>query len=179
MSDMFKRIDVKSNKPAKPGKLYTPTELAKSGTEHGNQEAIFSWANIASEYGYILAQDDRMYTDSKFVELQSKPHYNPFVDLKLMYAIPNQIPNAVVAARMKAEGVKSGVPDIFLPVARYGKHGLYIELKRNKNVDKKMAKGRIAANQSAYALALIEHGYQVELCYGWEEARDVLIRYML
>jgi hypothetical protein len=179
MDKMFELINTKSNKPVKPGKLYTPDELASSGNESGAQRALFLWANIASEYGYVLAQDDRIYTNPDFVTLQSKPHYNPFVGLKLMYAIPNQIPNPVVAARMKAEGVKSGVPDIFLPVARYGKYGLYIELKRQKSLDKKKAKGVISTNQTAYALALIEHGYQVEISYGWEAARDVLIRYML
>ena len=34
---------------------------------------------------------------------------------------------------MKRQGVKAGVPDICLPVARNGYHGLYIELKAGKN----------------------------------------------
>ena len=55
-----------------------------------------------------------------------------YPELELMYAIPNggkrHIHTAVV---LKQTGVKSGVPDIFLPVRR-GKHGLFIEMKRKK-----------------------------------------------
>lgn len=48
-------------------------------------------------------------------------------ELKLMHAIPNGGKRDIrVALKLKEEGVKPGVPDIFLPLSRGGKHGLYI-----------------------------------------------------
>ena len=49
-------------------------------------------------------------------------------ELKMLYAIPNGgARNAITGALLKAEGVKPGVPDLCLPVARGKYHGLYIE----------------------------------------------------
>lgn len=54
-------------------------------------------------------------------------------ELRLMYHIPNGgLRNKPVAVRLTAQGVRRGVPDICLPVARHGFHSLYIELKRPK-----------------------------------------------
>ena len=48
----------------------------------------------------------------------------------LIYAIPNGGQrNVIVASKLKAEGVLSGVPDLHIPIAKKGFHGLYIELK--------------------------------------------------
>ena len=57
----------------------------------------------------------------------------PGVDL--IYAIPNGgSRNKIEAAHLKRQGVKAGVPDLFLPVARQGKHGLYIEILKEKTM---------------------------------------------
>lgn len=54
-----------------------------------------------------------------------------YPELHLMYHIPNGgARSKPEAARFKAMGVKKGVPDIHLPVARGQHHSLYIELKR-------------------------------------------------
>lgn len=51
-------------------------------------------------------------------------------ELKLLHAIPNGGKRyKATAVRLKKEGVRSGVPDVFLPVARHDKHGLYVEMK--------------------------------------------------
>ena len=51
--------------------------------------------------------------------------------LTLMYHIPNEGKRSrATGGRLRAEGLKAGVPDICLPVACGGCHGLYIELKR-------------------------------------------------
>lgn len=93
-------------------------------------------------------------------------------DLDLMYAIPNGGHRDIrVAVKLKAEGVKAGVPDICLPVARGGKHGLYIELKRRKY-------GRLDSDQAKWLEALMREGYACAVCFGWEEARDVIEDYL-
>lgn len=72
---------------------------------------------------------------------------------------------------MKAAGVKPGVPDMFLPVAREGCHGLYIELKRRDG-------GRVSTEQTAWMEALARQGYKTALCHGWDAAREEIQRYL-
>lgn len=93
-------------------------------------------------------------------------------ELKLLHAIPNGGKRSKSeAARMKAAGVKAGVPDMFLPVARGGSHGLYIELKRIKG-------GRVSAEQLAWMEELTREGYTCAACHGWEEARKTILDYL-
>ena len=90
----------------------------------------------------------------------------------LLYAIPNGGKRDIrTAAMLKAEGVKPGVPDIFLPVPRGGKHGLYIELKRRRG-------GTVSREQEAWMRALAEQGYMCALCHGAEAAKNEILAYM-
>lgn len=63
------------------------------------------------------------------------------------------------------------VPDMFLPVAREGCHGLYIELKRRDG-------GRVSPEQTAWMDALARQGYKTALCHGWDAAREEIQRYL-
>lgn len=93
-------------------------------------------------------------------------------ELALLYHIPNGgSRNEVEAMHLRRQGVKSGVPDLCLPVSRCGCHGLYIELKRRQG-------GRISQNQSAWLVALNTQGYAAKVCYGWEDARETLESYL-
>lgn len=95
-----------------------------------------------------------------------------YPELRLCYHCPNGgSRNAIEAARLKAQGVKAGVPDIFLPCARGEWHGLYIELKRRKG-------GRVSEEQREMIRLLIEQKYKAVVCYGWEEAKTVIVEYM-
>lgn len=90
----------------------------------------------------------------------------------LLLAIPNGgLRSKAVAAKLKAEGVRPGVPDLFLPVARGREHGLWIEMKRTKG-------GHISPEQEAWAEALEAQGYRVRICRGADaairEIRDYL-----
>lgn len=93
-------------------------------------------------------------------------------ELDLLYHIPNGgSRNKSEAGRFKAEGVKAGVPDLCLPVARGGYHGMYIELKRQKG-------GRTSPAQERWMKALREQGYFVMLCEGWEDASKAILFYL-
>lgn len=73
------------------------------------------------------------------------------------------------AARLKAEGVKAGVPDLCIPIARGGYHGLFVEMKfgRNKPTDEQMK----------WLSTLERNGYMATVCWGAEEAIAVIEQY--
>ena len=93
-------------------------------------------------------------------------------ELRLLHAIPNGgSRNPIEAVHLKQQGVKAGIPDIHLPVARGGWHGLYIEMKRRKG-------GRVSVEQKKMLLALREQGYEAVVCYGCEDAIKVIKEYL-
>jgi hypothetical protein len=88
-----------------------------------------------------------------------------------MHHIPNGGHRSkTTAIRLKAEGVKAGVPDICLPVPVGGFHGLYIELKAGKN--------KTTAEQDKWLDALTDNGYFAAVCYGWQAASKAIIDYL-
>jgi hypothetical protein len=92
-----------------------------------------------------------------------KEHEVKYPELKLLHAIPNGGQRHVaVAAKLKAEGVKAGVPDLFLPAPRGNAHGLYIEMKKPG--------GSVTQAQRRMMAALAAQGYACLVCYGWENA---------
>ena len=95
-----------------------------------------------------------------------------YPELGMLHHIPNGgSRNRIEAARLKAQGVCPGVPDLCLPVARGGFHGLYIELKRQRG-------GRLSGDQRAWLEALNRNGYRAVRCDGWEEATQVIAQYL-
>ena len=81
----------------------------------------------------------------------------------LMFAIPNGgWRNATVAAKLKAEGVRAGVPDLMLacPAGQY--HGLFIEMKNGKQ-------GRVSDSQEQMHEVLRGQFYRVEVVRTAEE----------
>lgn len=93
-------------------------------------------------------------------------------DLRLLYHVPNGgYRNIATAARLKAEGVRHGVPDIVLPVARGGYHGMYLELKRSRG-------GRLSPEQAEWLDALTAQGYYAVRCDGAEAAIETIRRYL-
>ncbi len=91
--------------------------------------------------------------------------------LELMYHTPNEGKrSAAGGGRMKAKGLKKGVPDITLPAARGGYHGLYIELK--------VGDGKPTAEQKKFMRALDIEGYFVALAHSAAEAIRLIERYV-
>ena len=92
-------------------------------------------------------------------------------ELALLFHVPNGGARAkVTAARLKTEGVRAGVPDIWLPCARLGYHGLVIELKAEH--------GRLSTAQSWWLAALRSQGYRAEVCTGWQAATAEIEAYL-
>ena len=94
-----------------------------------------------------------------------------YPELKLLHHIPNGGRRDPIEARhLKEQGVKPGVPDLHLPVARKGYHGLYIELKTEK--------GRATDKQKQWLSELVKQGYYAVVCHGWQDAQAVLMWYL-
>lgn len=93
-------------------------------------------------------------------------------EISLLHHIPNGgSRKKMEAAHLRAQGVKSGVPDICLPVPRGKYHGMYIELKRCNG-------GKISDNQAAWLSALSKQGYFAVICKGWREAAENIEKYL-
>lgn len=104
-----------------------------------------------------------------------------YPELEMLYANRNtqRATSKAQAARIKAEGSKAGVPDIFLPIAQCHYNGLYIEMKAPDRKPKtSRGKGGLSPEQIEFFPKLEERGYLVEVCYSWEEAKTVLINYI-
>jgi hypothetical protein len=89
-----------------------------------------------------------------------------------LFAIPNGGDrDDIVAAKLKAEGVKKGVPDLMLPVARGNYHGLFLEMKRQEG-------GRVRPEQKEWREFLLAQGYQAVICRGLGEAMRAITDYL-
>lgn len=91
--------------------------------------------------------------------------------LKNVFAIPNGGKRSMVAAmRAQAEGLSSGVPDLFIPFANGKYHGLFIEMKKRKG-------GVVSPTQKEWLAKLNESGYLAVVCKGADEAIGEINRY--
>jgi hypothetical protein len=91
---------------------------------------------------------------------------------QLLFAIPNGGQrNIITAKRMKDEGVRSGIPDLFLAVPRGNFHGLFIEMKKPRG-------GVVSENQKACMEMLSANGYCVTVCHGFIEAKTAITAYL-
>lgn len=89
-----------------------------------------------------------------------------------LFAIPNGgARSATTGAMLKAEGVRAGVPDLFLAVPRGSYHGLFIEMKKTKG-------GVVSAAQEWRCAELHSQGYAVQICHGWQEAATTITSYL-
>lgn len=76
-----------------------------------------------------------------------------------------------VRSQLKKQGLRRGIPDIDVPVARHGSHGLKIELKR-------VSGGAVSEDQERMHELLKLQGYSVIVCYGWRNAVDIIKKYL-
>lgn len=154
----------------------TPQALTKSGTEHGHQVAVFAWAAVATRFGFDAANDEKSYTVAQHAETtygQSKA----VADLEWFHAIPNggsrgddDQTRKIRGGNLKAEGVRMGIADTFLPVPRGGYAGLYIEMKRP---GEKPTKEQLEFRDFVWS-----RGYGWVCCDHWTKAVTALQSYL-
>lgn len=145
----------------------TPAQLAAKGTESGHQKAFFAWCAMARLKGFQAANDPASYSPSQSLALPQ-----PVPALAWIHAIPNGgLRDPASAALAKAEGVRRGIPDIFLPYPKGNLHGLYIELK-------KPGKFNVSMDQKEFVAYALQHGYCAVVCVGWEEAVSAVVQYL-
>jgi hypothetical protein len=121
-----------------------PATYAKVGTEHAHQVAVFIWASRL---------------------LKKYPM------LEWLYAVPNGGErNRAVAARLKAEGVKSGVSDLCLPYRAKGYSGLYIEMKKPG--------GKESKEQKEFGAFVSTQRFLYRCCTSWDEAVETIAWYL-
>lgn len=112
-------------------------------TEHDEQKALIWWF------------------DNHFKALKGR-----------LAAVPNGGErNKIVAAKLRAEGVRKGFPDLVLLTPRHGYHGLIIEMKREKG-------GTVSKEQQDWIDWLNIQGYRAVVCRGFEEGRSVIKEYL-
>lgn len=91
--------------------------------------------------------------------------------LRWMHAIPNGgLRNKYVAHKLKAEGVRAGIWDVFLPYAVGEWHGLYLEFKYGTN--------KLTESQVEYAEYLKSAGFCAHVVRSADEAMNTLVSYL-
>ena len=116
----------------------------KTMTEHHEQKAVFDWA-----FGNLT----KFYTGVKGKYKWDRPYIGACIkypELLTMYPVPNAAKRGpAVAMYMKSEGLRSGVPDICLPIKKGNWNSLYVEMKTSK--------GRLSKEQEWWHKKLMEH----------------------
>lgn len=159
----------------------TPDQLAKSGTEHGEQRALFAWLKVAQRHGFDTAWQWAERGDMNV--FQTSPYAQTNVEqlpeLKWIFAVPNGgLRDKITAAKLKHEGVKSGVPDVMVPIpcARYA--GLFVEMKRSADKATKRRAGVTSDNQDEWIGYLRSVRYAVSVCFDWRSAAREIQSYI-
>lgn len=136
----------------------TPETLAAPGTEHAIQTAFFCALAAAPQYLPTLTPAQWELT-------------------KYCFAIPSGGSRDVVTAgRLKAEGVKPGVPDTCLPVANQYYGSLWIEFKKPHRQN--TVQGGMSDAQVRYKTHFESQKHCVVVCYSWQHAIEVVRWYL-
>jgi hypothetical protein len=119
----------------------------------------------------MARRNEKEHRDAKHFMTWVDINKRVYPELEAIYHIPNGGQrNKIVAAKLKAEGVKAGMPDYHLPVALNGKPGLWIELKAED--------GRLSKSQKERIQLLEQLGHHVQVCYGWQQCAQACIDYL-
>ena len=96
---------------------------------------------------------------------------NSIPEYGLVFKIPNEGKRTFAyAAKMKAEGMESGVPDVFCAIMRKDYGGIFFEFKS--------AKGKLSKEQEAWGEKLRAAGYLVFIVTSAKHAMLLLKQYL-
>lgn len=117
---------------------------SRETSEHDEQVALFQWI---------------------FMQL------NKYPELNNIFAIPNGgHRHKLTAIKLKKEGVRAGVLDIFLAYPKGKYHGLFLEMKVKNN--------RLQDNQKEWINRLEPAGYKCVVCWSWLDAKQAILEYL-
>lgn len=167
----------------------TPDQIAKSGSEHSHQAALFCYLAVAKLYGWRFADYWALGECNLPHQVggpnvgKPVPNYEPVPELQWFHAIHNQgHGDAIRGGKAKAEGVRKGIADTFLPVPNRwnGLGGLYIEMKKPSEKPKTLnaTKGGLSDEQIEFKNYCLTVGYSFATCYSWREAANTLRSYI-
>lgn len=156
-----------------------PRKIAKPDcSEHFEQAALFSWISMICLHGIAAADDELCYEIKGYAD-ETYGRANAIPECKWIHAIPNGGSRGAtkdqamkVGAAMKAEGVKKGVSDIFVPIPRHGLHGLYIEMKKQDGGS------GLSPEQKEFGAFARQQGYGFCCANGWIEAAECLRQWL-
>lgn len=117
-------------------------------TETAEQAALIEWASLVAYQGVKLVD--------------------------LITHVPNEGRRGYKAqADFKKLGGSRGYPDLIIDIAAGGYHGLRIEMKAPKGFS-----SSVSAHQKQWLERLNKQGYKAVICYGFDEAKQVIIDYL-
>ncbi len=149
----------------KPSKLQVRQQMQGLGLLYGTSTDPIEQAPIRAKRGH--QEHDEQVVVATWASKQS----GALADARKLFAVPNGGSRHLLeAVRLKAEGVKAGVPDLFLPVPRAPYHGLFIEMKAPKGV--------ISDEQAARLRELAADWYLAVVAYGADEAIEAITNYL-
>lgn len=112
----------------------------------------------------------------------------------VLFAVPNgahlssmipgqnqQITRMNRVRRLREMGMLDGAADLFLTVARGAFHGLWVEMKKRRELFRSAREAERAwtEEQQRFCATQRAQGYAYRLCYGFDEARIAITDYVL
>lgn len=94
---------------------------------------------------------------------------------QLLFAIPNGgARNVITGAMLKRQGVRKGIPDLFLSIPQvktnWHINGLYIEFKAGK--------GKLTEEQETFQILAMKNGYRCEVIRDFDSFKKLIEDYL-
>lgn len=129
---------------------FKPARKQQTHKESAEQQAVIKWAQLSSKR---------------------------YPQLKWLHSSQAGVKLSITQARIaKAEGLKAGIADLFLPYPNKEYSGLYIEMKRPKTSTS--VKGKLSDSQREFLDYANSVGYKAVICYGAQEAILEIKKYL-